>query len=1489
MKKVALLSLMTIVFIGDLVSQAPNLMSYQAVIWDANGNLVSEKMVNIKISILQGSVSGTSVYSETHKIQTNINGLVSLTIGGGTNATGKISDINWGGGSYFLKTETDPTGGGNYSISGISQLVSVPYSFFSGMTGNIQTTKPGLPGQVLKLDEQGNPFWSGSSFPIVSNQMVSLTSCTASITVNVSDDGGSPVTSRGVVWSTSPNPTITSSKVIEGNGKGSFSTTLPNLAPNTTYYMRAFATNEVGTGYGSEIKVTTFSGTAIPTVTTIPISEITSTTAKSGGIVTGDCGSVVTARGVVWSTSPNPTISLTTKTSNGSGIGSFTSSLTGLTPNTTYYVKAYATNSSGTGYGDEVTFKTSQNCSPNPVLSGLKGICKGNITLLSSNVSGGIWSSSNPSIATINSMTGSVTGLNKGCAKIDYFLKGTNGCPDVNSSIFITIDSIEEPDITEVNLPICVGKEAVIRGEFKDFSIINPSLVDIKKIDLIIDPNPNDPCPPEGRTINNYILTGKKNGFTTITMSYGGKNSCPIKSITKEITVLSCNKPTVITLSISSITSSTASLGGNVTSDGGSPVTSRGIVWSINPNPTISLSTKTNDGTGIGSFNSIATNLIPNTTYYVKAYATNIGGTNYGSEITFKTIGSSFGIPCNAITSIKDIDGNSYKTVQIGSNCWMSENLRTTKYQDGTNIPIDLSGGDYGNESGETWSNRTSGARTIYGNNTNNLTTFGYLYNWFAAVDPRGLCPKGWRLPTDSDWDDLTLYLGGESQAVNKMKVVGTTYWESPNLGATNESGFTGFPGGSRWSGSTFQGIFKYGTWWTSSETGFSTASRRAIFNDSDYYLFDTNENKKNGLSVRCVIEQPFTSNAKIPDLVTTAVSLVTSSTTISGGKVLNNGGTEIKARGVVWSTSPKPDITLSTKTFNGSGEGTFISILNNLSPNTTYYLRAYATNSLGTNYGSEIIFKTAGQSFGVPCASIPNVRDIDGNLYNTVQIGFQCWLKENLRTTKYQDGSDIPLDLSGGPEGDNKDETWSSRTSGARTIYGNNQNNLTTYGYLYNWFTGIDPRGLCPKGWIVPSYSDWNELIDFIGDDSGGKLKSVGTTLWKEPNLGASNESGFSALPGGVRGAWGSFFYIGNVALFMNTLENHDFSLRTWDQLINTYTPDGLGPKTGFSVRCKKAPDLTEAPKLTTIAVSSIAFSSANSGGDISSGLSITARGVVWSTNPNPNISLSTKTLNGPGNGTFKANITGLMPNTIYYLKAYATNSAGTAYGNEIVFKTTNTSIGFPCSGTSTVKDIDGNIYNTTAIGTQCWMKENLRTTKYRDGTIIPMDSSGGEYGNKIGETWSSRTIGARTINRNNFDNLMTYGYLYNWYSVNDNKGLCPVGWSVPSDEDWTKLTNFLGYDAGGKMKTTGTTYWRHPNLGATDEVNFSALPGGYRSSGGDFYNIGFAGNWWSSTSIDSNRAWSRWIYSNSSELSRNSQCAGYKKEGLSVRCIKN
>ena len=266
MKKIGILGFFILSSFSLILAQAPNLISYQAVIWDGSGNLVAEKMVSIKISILQGSVTGPAVYAETHRIQTNVNGLVSLLIGGGTSATGKISDINWGGGSFFLKTETDPTGGANFSIIGTTQLVSVPYAIHSNTSNNLVTPTPGLPGQILTADKEGKPIWVSTYPTINTTNSSNITSNTAASGGNVTSDGGAPITSRGVVWSTFPNPTISlSTKTNNGTGLGTFSASLSGLTSNTTYYGRAFATNSVGTGYGNEISFTTTAGLTMNT------------------------------------------------------------------------------------------------------------------------------------------------------------------------------------------------------------------------------------------------------------------------------------------------------------------------------------------------------------------------------------------------------------------------------------------------------------------------------------------------------------------------------------------------------------------------------------------------------------------------------------------------------------------------------------------------------------------------------------------------------------------------------------------------------------------------------------------------------------------------------------------------------------------------------------------------------------------------------------------------------------------------------------------------------------------------------------------------------------------------------------------------------------------------------------------------------------------------------------------------------------------------
>jgi FlaG/FlaF family flagellin (archaellin) len=188
-------------------------------------------------------------------------------------------------------------------------------------------------------------------------EVTAITQTTAVSGGNVTSENGGIVTARGVCWGTEANPTINNNKTTDGTGSGRYSSSLTGLTGNTTYYIRAYATNSAGTEYGSQLSFKTIP--LIPSVSTVAILSISSTTAKSGGTIISDGGASITARGVVWSTTTNPTISLSTKTSDGLGTGNFASNLSGLSSSTKYYVKAYATNSSGTGYGEELAFTTS--------------------------------------------------------------------------------------------------------------------------------------------------------------------------------------------------------------------------------------------------------------------------------------------------------------------------------------------------------------------------------------------------------------------------------------------------------------------------------------------------------------------------------------------------------------------------------------------------------------------------------------------------------------------------------------------------------------------------------------------------------------------------------------------------------------------------------------------------------------------------------------------------------------------------------------------------------------------------------------------------------------------------------------------------------------------------------------------------------------------------------------------------------------------------
>jgi uncharacterized protein (TIGR02145 family) len=507
---------------------------------------------------------------------------------------------------------------------------------------------------------------------------------------------------------------------------------------------------------------------------------------------------------------------------------------------------------------------------------------------------------------------------------------------------------------------------------------------------------------------------------------------------------------------------------------------------------------------------------------------------------------------------------------------------------------------------------------------------------------------------------------------------------------------------------------------------------------------------------------------------------------------------------------------------------------------------------------------------------------DNDNNNYPVVEIGGQTWMATNLKTTKYNNGDLIgtttpaTLDISAET---NPKYQWS---------YNGDENNVPVYGRLYTWHAITDSRGVCPTGWYIPSDGDWTLLVDFLGGEyyAGGKLKETGTTHWSAPNDGATNESGFTALPSGWRRWNGVFYDIGLRGLWSSSTSYN--TLNAWFLNIDYDYEDAYldyaGKRAGLAVRCLKisvpvvittpveiygtatatvggevishggttvtdrgvfygpsqnpvttgtklqsgagegvfeinltglTPDKTyyvtayatnsigtsygdeesfttnplTVPELSTTRATGITQTSAITGGNISydGGADVTARGVCWGTSPGPTIS-GNYTSDGVGAGTFVSNLTGLTINTKYYVRAYATNSIGTNYGNEIFFSTKG--------ATGTVSDVDGNTYQTIQIGTQIWMAENLKTTKYNDETSIPNVTDATEWLNLT-------TPGYCWYNNDAATYKTPYGAMYNWYAVNTGK-LCPAGWHVPSEPEFYVLDDYLGSegDSVGKIK---------------------------------------------------------------------------------------
>ncbi|MFC2121305.1 FISUMP domain-containing protein [Bacteroidota bacterium] len=943
-----------------------------------------------------------------------------------------------------------------------------------------------------------------------------------------------------------------------------------------------------GHDYGGSVRC--LKGSVPPVVVTLALTEMFGTTAKGGGKINPNGISDIPSRGVCWSTTENPTI-INSHTTDGEGIGTYSSNLTGLTINTTYYVRAYAYYRGEPIYGEQISFTAWDVSSCGEFVDDRDGTIYPTIQIgeqcwMAKNLAylpiPPYWgeSSEDPHYylfdyfgisvdkakETDNYQTYGVMynwpasmascpegwhlpGNEEWSELSDYLINNGYGFEGSGEDIG---KSLASPfGWAESEIPGQVGHNPVTnnRSGFNalpggSHGFYEPNLNLSKAVAFKMDPENYDmsrfaafwSSSMDGSLAADgyYLMYFRGNlSHTTMPRDIGAYVRC-LKGVVK---------PTVETASISEIDLTTAISGGKVVSDGGDPVTTRGVCWSTSEEPTIDEDSYTTDGTGTGSFTSNLTGLSENSNYYVRAYATNSEGTDYGEEVNFIALA----------TFVDDRDGHVYKKIDIGTQTWMAENLAY--------LPSVSSSSEGSDSEPYYYVYNYEGSDVSDAKSTGNYLNYGALYNWSAAMSA---CPDGWNLPSDEEWKVLEQYLGmTETDANNTgqrlsgdvgMKLKSTTGWND-NGNGDNSSEFNALPGGVRLhDGGGFSNLNVYAYFWSSTEYDYLSYFRY-LFNESDgagraYFVRET------GYSVRCI------KGAKKPSVTTLEVYDILPNTATGGGIVLSDGGAPVTARGVCWSTSEEPTIDEDSYTTDGTGTGSFTSNLTGLSESSNYYVRAYATNSEGTDYGEEVNF----------IALATFVDDRDGHVYKKIDFGTQTWMAENLAYLPSVSPSYVGSDTD--PYYYVYDYQMNSISAAKAT------DNYKDYGVLYNWEAA---RTACPGGWHLPSDEEWKILEKYLGMSSsdaddiqdrysgnvGRKLKS--TSGWYNDGNG-NNSSGFNALPGGNRQNERNFVASSFFANFWSSSEIYD---KPWRRYLDS-TSDGINryfdyPSNGYSVRCLK------------------------------------------------------------------------------------------------------------------------------------------------------------------------------------------------------------------------------------------------------------------------------------------------------------------------------
>jgi len=1081
------------------------------------------------------------------------------------------------------------------------------------------------------------------------------------------NNGGALITDRGVCYySTDPtNKTCVSSSTVNPLDIGTFMVNLQSLVPGTTYYIKAYATNAVGTAYSTE---TSFKTTSLPVVTTTVPSQIQGRSVSGGGTVFYVGDMTLQARGVVWGTSPNPTIDLATKTSEsvtGVGTGIYSSSLNGLTPNTTYYVRAYAINSDGVGYGENLSFLTADyamvvtttphSMTTNYAVLGGQIYSDGNSAVTER----GVCYSTSPSPTYSDSHVADPEAAGIGIYVIQPFKNGNMivGGLRENTKFYVRAYAVNSAGVAYGNLDsmmmqssqlINYGGSSITITSFTMSGTVNSSgYKDISNKGFVwstTNPNPTlgDNSSYEGywaggigRNIYN-LPTDTKYYYRVYAYTSNGLKYATVDSVNTLPSLLA----TVTTAHPNTITFSSAVSGGAVSFNGNTAVTERGVCWSISPNPTLSAN-HTVSGSGNGTFVANMTNLLGSTKYYVRAYAVNTAGVGYGEFDSLVTAP-----PVLPVVNTTDaINIGSVNAVGRGN--------------------VSDAGGATVSETGICWN--LTGDPTIADNFSKGGSGIG---NFSATMT--GLTP-------------VTKYYM-RAYAVNKVgmaygDVISFSTFTLATIVTSSVSDVTNITaaGGGQISSDGGTPVTTSGICWNT--TGFPSIndphtsgnigigsfihSLSGLMGSITYYVraYATNQAGTAYGQVESFITQP-------PVIATlTAIPATNGSDGLhvnGGGIIISNGGGYITTEGLVWSTVPSfvPDtVAINRSTIAGSGD--FSAVTDRLQPGKTYYIRAYATNSVGTGYSDNVV--------SITTLDYPMVTTVPPDLSGITSMSVQT-------------GGNITSD--GGAQVSENGLCWSidSPPTISDSIFVNAVGTVNFIHTLSNLFGNIT--------YYVRAYAKNSVGVAYGQLETFTTLPPVLATITTLPAYPTSSTtaegSGNITTNGGAMVTTRGMVWSTTPAFIPDTVVVNRTATTGYYVGSFSSTITGLQPGTRYYLRAYVENSVgvvygmeetftTPAPGLATIITLSpypTSLTTAAGSGNITNngGALVITRGVVWSTTPTfiPDTVVVNRTATA-GNyiGSFSSPMAGLQAGMWYYVRAYVENSIGVTYGDLTSFKT--------------------------------------------------------------------------------------------------------------------------------------------------------------------------------------------------------------------------